>query len=199
MSLILASGQTIEIFFFGNPASLVFYSFFTDQSLELEEFQAVFDHIITTFSLISNLFEFLFLLVILKELARLGRGAASLFSSSRRNLARKRIHKNVITGVGHFISWLTEISFFGILQVIVVANKDSMGLIPFIFFMLYPSINYVIFPTVQTLTSNDLRNHVFGCICFSCNCARCKNDNQEGTEHIEMNVLNTNVINVNHM
>ena len=29
--------------------------------------------------------------------------------------------------------------------------------------MLWPSINYVVFPTVQTLTSDKLRRHTFGC------------------------------------
>ena len=151
---ILASGQIVEVFLFGNPSSLVFYSFYTDFSCELKEFKAIFDHIITTCSLISNLLELLFLLVIIRELAKLSRGAASLFSSSNRNVARKRVHKNVITGVGHFISWLTEILIFIFIQVIVMASRDSMGQVhwDWLFLMLWPSINYVIFLIVQVLT-----------------------------------------------
>ena len=34
--------------------------------------------------------------------------------------------------------------------------------------MLLPSINYVIFPTVQTVTSPDLRKHVFGMLSSCC-------------------------------
>ena len=34
--------------------------------------------------------------------------------------------------------------------------------------MLLPSINYVIFPTVQTVTSPDLRKHVFGKLSSCC-------------------------------
>ena len=38
------------------------------------------------------------------------------------------------------------------------------GLTHWMYFMLWPSINYVVFPTVQTLTSDKLRRHTFGCI-----------------------------------
>ena len=47
-------------------------------------------------------------------------------------------------------------------------NRDSLGLTCWIFFMLLPSINYVIFPTVQTVTSPDLRKHVFGMLSSCC-------------------------------
>ena len=42
--------------------------------------------------------------------------------------------------------------------------------------MLLPSINYVIFPTVQTVTSHDLRRHVFGV--FSSSCDRKEKDKE---------------------
>ena len=47
-------------------------------------------------------------------------------------------------------------------------NRDSLGLAHWIFFMLLPSINYVIFPTVQTVTSPDMRKHVFGRLSSCC-------------------------------
>ena len=122
VSLILASGQVTETFFFRNPGGMVFYAFFTDLSPYLEEFEAVFDHICATFSLLANLFEFLFFLIIIGELTRLNRGAAALFSSSRRNVAMKRARKNAITGMGHFISWLIELLLFGFCQ-----GRNSIG------------------------------------------------------------------------
>ena len=76
------------------------------------------------------------------------------------------MQKNVITGMGHFISWLTEILVFVTIQVIVVAmGRVQWGRIhwDWFFLMLWPSINYVVFPTVQTLTSDQLRRHTFGC------------------------------------
>ena len=103
-SLILASGQVIENFFLRNsPGALVFYAFFTDLSPQLAEFEAIFDHICATFSLLANLIEFFFFLIIIGELSKLNRSAAAIFSSSRRNLAMKRARKNAITGTGHFV------------------------------------------------------------------------------------------------
>ena len=87
----LALGQIIEVFSVGNPSTLVFYSFYTEFSLELKEFKATFDHIITVSSLVSNFLELMFLLVIIGELVRLSRGGASLFSSSNPNAARDPI------------------------------------------------------------------------------------------------------------
>ena len=92
------------------------------------------------------------------------------------------------------------------------AAKDSLGLTQWIFFMLWPSINYVVFPTVQTLTSDGLRENAFGCCmmgCFnkcscgcgvafskllalaSCKCCRGKSGEgvATGVEQIEMNGL----------
>ena len=169
ISLILASGQAAETFFFREPpGGMVFYAFFADLNPDMEEFQAVFDHLCTTFSLLANLLEFIFFCVIMRELVRLNRGAAALFSSSRRNVAMKRARKNAITGTGHFISWLIEFLLFGICQSIVTAAKDKLGLTQFIFFMLWPSINYVVFPTVQTLSSDELRTNAFGCMQSGC-------------------------------
>ena len=67
--------------------------------------------------------------------------------------------------MGHFISWLTEILVFVTIQVIVVAmGQVQWGQIhwDWFFLMLWPSINYVVFPTVQVLTAKELRHHVFG-------------------------------------
>ena len=109
--------------------------------------------------------EFLFFLIIISELVRHNRSAAT---SSGRDVGRKRAHKNVVTGAGHFISWLIEFLLFFICHSIVTAQKDSLGSTHWIYFMLWPSINYVVFPTVQTLTSDNLRLHTFGRIYSSC-------------------------------
>ena len=96
----LSLGQIVEVFSVGNPSTLVFYSFYTEFSLELKEFKATFDHIITVSSLVSNLLEFMFLLVIIGELAKLSRGGASLFSSGNNsNAARKRVQGGNLIGI----------------------------------------------------------------------------------------------------
>ena len=44
-------------------------------------------------------------------------------------MGQKRVHKNVITGAGHFVSWLIEFLLFFLCHSIVTAQKDSLGTI----------------------------------------------------------------------
>ena len=57
-----------------------------------------------------------------------------------------------------------------------ISNRDELGLAYWLFFMLLPSINYVLFPTVQILTSADLRQHVFSVGEVSLKCCACACD-----------------------
>ena len=147
---------------------MVFYAFCTDLVPGLEDFESIFDHICALISIFANIAEFFFFIIIISQLVRQTKGASSLLISSRRNVGRKRMHKNVVTGVGHFISWLIEFLLFVICHSIVTAQKDSLGFAHWMYFMLWPSVNYVVFPTVQTLTSDNLRGHAFGWMYSSC-------------------------------
>ena len=87
------------------------------------------------------------------------------------------------------MSWVVEILVFGAITLIVISldlQEDKLSQIAGVFSQLIPSINYAIFPTIQVLTSQDLRLHVFGQL--SCKCFR---DQQggAGVEEIELNVL----------
>ena len=46
-------------------------------------------------------------------------------------------------------------------QAVVMAHKDVLGMASWVFMMVLPSINYVIFPLAQTLASPDLRQKSF--------------------------------------
>ena len=63
----------------------------------------------------------------------------------------------MITALGHFASWIMEILVFGVLEYVIVVHRETLGFAHYIFLELVPSINYVIFPIVQTLSSHDLR------------------------------------------
>ena len=43
-------------------------------------------------------------------------------------------------------------------QAVVMAHKDVLGMTSWVFMMVLPSINYVVFPLAQTLASPDLRS-----------------------------------------
>ena len=57
---------------------------------------------------------------------------------------------------------------FGVIEAVLVAHGDSLGLAHWVFLQLLPSINYAIFPLVQTLTSQELRVYVFCCESTCC-------------------------------
>ena len=107
--------------------------------------------------------------------------------------------------MGHFVSWVVEIIIFGVLGHIIQANSLAIG--NWLFIVVFtPSINYVIFPAVQAITSQDLRNHVFNIQCFkdNCLCVNCKfklcESNaaaDEGPEQIELHVMQNG--NAHHM
>ena len=67
-------------------------------------------------------------------------------------MAKRKKKRNVITAVGHFISWCVEISLFGILGSVATAGFHKLGhasWMLYTFMELVPSFNYVIFPCVQ--------------------------------------------------
>ena len=76
------------------------------------------------------------------------------------DLVRKRQKQNAVTAFGHFLSWATE---FGILvmanvimYIIGYTNLD-FDLVELLAF-LYPSMNLVVFPLVQMMSSGVLRS-----------------------------------------
>lgn len=96
---------------------------------------------------------------------------------------------------GHFASWVVEMFIFGLIQSVLVGSKELMPLAKWMFFVLLPSTNYLVFPIVQALSSPDLRAHIFSLeFCKpSCLCPRCKPGNgadmHEVPEEIELQVV----------
>ena len=160
ISSVITVGHFIEHIFSVHPSNMVYYSYFKDQRAEIVEFEAIFDYIMITFCLIANIIEFFLFAIIISELVKQYRIRVRL------NARNTQGRKNAITGLGHFISWIVEMILFGVSQYIIVEHKEVLGLSHWVIFMLLPSLNYI-FPTVQILTSPDLRHYAFG---FLCNC-----------------------------
>ena len=185
ISLILTLGHIIEHIHDGNMEDMVYYEYFLNRKTTVTETPSYFDYIASMACLASNLVEFLFFIIIISELYRLHQ----IRANDRPNLARRHAKKNVITAMGHFVSWVVEILVFGAITLIVYSldlQEDTLSQIAGIFFILIPSINYTIFPTIQVLTSQDLRLHVFGRL--KCKCFR-ERQGGAGVEEIELNVL----------
>ena len=197
ISLTFTLGHSIEHLFFVNPSNMVFYSYFRDQKTHIVEFKALFDNLMVTSCLLTNLVELILFAIIIYELAK------QYFNRVRINMKNTHGRKNAITAFGHFISWTVELLLFGISNYIIVAHKDVLGVGHWVIFMLLPSMNYI-FPTVQILTSPDLRHYAFGFMCCSCSsrksCASCPghaSSNQAGNEEFGINEVP--LMTVNHV
>ena len=128
----------------------------------------------------------------------------SLCLSNKPTIVRQKRRRNVITTAGHFTSWLVEMLFFGVLQSIVLGNKElvkNKELVR-IFLLLLPSVNYVIFPLVQALTSHDLREQIFSLPLWcktSCLCLKSQ-PNEIAEEEVELQAVeNGHVIQETHL
>ena len=165
ISLFFTLGQLTEHLISVNPSNMVFYSYFKDQKTEIVEFEAIVDSIMVKSCIVSNLVELVLFVIIICELVKLH------LRRVRMNMPNTQVSKNAITAFGHFISWTVELLLFGISNYIIMEHKEVLDQTHWIIFMLLPSLNYI-FPTVQILTSPDLRHDVFGFMC--CSFSKCK-------------------------
>ena len=123
--------------------------------------------------------------------------------SNKPKLANQKKRQNSITTVGHFTSWVVEILIFGVFGHLIKTGKVTFPSGEWLFICVFlPSINYFVFPAVQAITSQDLRNHVFSvqcckesCLRLSCNVKLCvrKGDTFAGVEDIELNVIQNGI------
>ena len=134
---------------------------------------------------VSNLAEVLLFVIIIYELLKLHLNRVRLGMP-------RHAKKNVITATGHLLSWVVEFLLFGMIMVFAHASEDTLDISMWICFMLFPSMNYTILPTIQTLTSPDLRHHVFGQVSWTCSICKCRREGESvnaTAEEIELNVL----------
>ena len=118
----------------------------------------------TSCCLIFNVIELICYVIIFVEMYKQHKRHVKLCLSNKPKLAQKKKRRNAVTAVGHFTSWTVEMFLFGFLQYIIVAHRTTSTFAAwacFIWGLFAPSINYVVFPSVQAMTSEDLRRHVF--------------------------------------
>ena len=155
-----------------------------------------------TVCMVFNLIEFMCFVVIFLEMHKHHKRHVSLCLSNKPKIVREKRRRNVITTAGHFASWLVEMVYFGIIQSLILGYRELLGpLALWIFVLLLPCVNYTIFPLVQALTSQDLREQILSLDLWckpSCLCLKCKTT--ESTEEIEHEVVeNGHVVQETHM
>ena len=165
--------------------------------------------IISYSCLVINVAELICFTILLVELYKRHSRQKELCLQKEVKLARLKNKRNAVTTLGHFTSWSVEIIIFGFAHYFLEISKEitTFNIWIIIYFaLLVPCINYVIFPTVQALTSKDLRDHVFNLAwikdIFLCiPCQQKINENNGGSEisqGIELQLLeNGNTANSN--
>ena len=161
VSMVFTVGRIGEYFLLGKLDDLLYYSFFSTLNTKVGKLETYFDYLTPAACFICNLFEFVLFIIIIWELLRLHIRRVR----RRPEVAERHARKNTITAMGHFLSWVTEIILYGAINV-VVYFPNTLDDTMWVFFMLLPSINYVVFPTIQSLTSPDLRSQVLRYDCF---------------------------------
>ena len=119
--------------------------------------------------LVFNAAEFLCYIILLVEMYKHHLRHKKLCLQNESKLAKLKKRRNAVTTLGHFTSWSVEIIIFGFAQYMLVTSIDTTNFniwILIYFQLLVPCINYVIFPTVQALTSEDLRDNAFNIAWF---------------------------------
>ena len=163
LSLILAIGLTVEM---AVVAPEIILNTFRNHKPVPNEYlsKSIFCRVSGSCCVMANVLEFICYVIIFVIMYKQHKRHVRLCLSNKPKLAQKKKRRNTVTAVGHFTSWAIEILIFGFLKYIVVAHRTSSGfsawacwLLGFFAF----SINYVIFPSVQALSSEDLRAHVF--------------------------------------
>ena len=152
-----------------------------------------------TFS-IFNIVEFICHLILFIQTRIQHKKHVQLCLQNKPKLAKLKKQKNTISSIGHFTSWLAEMLIFGSLHYIIRASGKTAESGEFYLRLLIPSINFVVFPAVQALTSHELRGHVFSLdflreICFNIHCKfKSESNNVEvgDVQDIELQSLGNN-------
>ena len=143
---------------------------------------AFFNKITFLTCLLLNVIEFICYMILFYEKWKHQRRHSELCLSKKPEIANKMRRENTISTAGHFVSWVAEILIFGVIQYVLCKREDTIYI--FFFGQLIQSFNYVVFPSVQALSSQELRGHVFSpkFLMESCLCARWRSYNQDNLE-----------------
>ena len=134
--------------------------------------------------LFLNVFEFICFMILFYEKFKHHKRHVDLCLSTKPELANEKRRENTITTAGHFVSWLLEILIFGVIQCVLCNREDTIY--NFFFGQLIQSMNYVVFPSVQAMTSQELRGHVFNLkFCKESSlCVKWKSRNEDNNSEI---------------
>ena len=199
LSLFFGVGHTIEMALIA-PEILVNWRFWrtVPDTIQTKFVEAAFFNKITFLTcLLLNVIEFIFYMILFYERSKHHRRHSKLCLSKKPEIANNMRRENTITTAGHFVSWVVEILIFGVIQYVLCNREDTIYI--FFFGQLVQSFNYVVFPSVQALSSKELRGHVFSLkfLMESSICARWRSNNDDNLEADEVELHNIQISSAN--
>lgn len=177
LSLILSFGVSIQSFVYDPQLIICFtlgYPMLASKMAALQE-ELIFLKIFSITCIIFNVMEFICHVILFVEMRKHHKRHVQLCLQNKPKLAKLKKRRNTISAIGHFTSWFAEMLISGFLYYIIVGSGKAAEFGQFYLWLFTPSINFVIFPAVQALTSDDLRGHVFRLdllpeLCFNIHC-----------------------------
>ena len=202
LSVIPGFGGSIESFASDPQFMICFtlgYKLFPSKFDAYKE-DAIFFKIFAIGCIIFNVMEFICHFILFLEMRKQHKRHVQLCLQNKPKLAKLKKRRNTISAIGHFTSWFAELLIFGLIHYVATASSKDTMLGEFYLRLFMPSINFVVFPAVQALTSHDLRGHVFcldflGEICCNIYCKfKPESNNVEGGDahDIELQSLGNN-------
>ena len=166
LSLSFAIANYVEMFTLA--PEIIVWLFNEDRFMEVRVItdflsKSIVQYITSISCLIFNAAEFLCYMILIVEMYKHHKRHVKLCLQHKAKLAKLKKRRNTVCTLGHFISWSVEGLIFGFASYIQVTSKKTTVLAAqnLVYFqILVPCINFVIFPTVQALTSEDLRDHI---------------------------------------
>ena len=183
LSLIFSVGNVVEIAIIAPELAVTSY---LEPPPQDDWSDAYFTKFASLTCLIFNVVELICFVIIFLEMYRHHKSQVHLCLSNKPNIA-KRKRQSTITAAGHFASWVIEMMVFGVVAYVVQSvNRDEIPMSCWIFIrVLIPSVNYVLFPAVQAISSHDLRAHVFNIECCKKICPFVKCGPRNGNNDVE--------------
>ena len=163
LSGILTTLHIIEGYFrFPDNPMIFFYSFCKKTSFPSDMINEiiVFKIYVTIFMIPSLIAEMCSHITILVKQTRIENKATVYMVKNGRRISRQRHHRNVVSAVGHFLSFVLNLfeTFLHINALFFFFDMETVTIIRNLNFFFLPSIKFAIYPLVETLFSETLRD-----------------------------------------
>ena len=172
LSGILTTLHIIEGYFrFPDKPMIFYYSFCMKTSFPSDVINEVivFKIYVTIFMIPSLIAEMCSHIAVLVKQTRIENKATVYMVKNDQRISRQRHQRNVISAVGHFLSFALNLfeTFLHIYALYFIFDFETVTIIRNLNFFFLPSIKFAIYPLVETLFSETLRDSLLPQIMYA--------------------------------